>query len=104
MLTKGPVGIGIPLLVAGVTAALERRLGALVRECRLVPGVLLAAAVAGPWYALIVARYGGTFTGFFFGQEHLVRFSQPIQGHSGPIIYYLAAAVVLFFPWCGFVP
>ena len=103
-LTKGPIGIGIPLLVAGLFALSERRLPVLLREGRPLLGLLLFTLIAGPWFLAMTMMYGRTFTGFFFGQEHLERFTHTMEEHSGPFFYYPLAVAGLFYPWSGLVP
>src|SRR5262249_19288120 len=65
---------------------------------------LLVLAIAGPWYAAMVALHGRAYTHYFFIEEHLGRFSQPTGGHAGPIVYYPLVVMALFFPWSAFLP
>lgn len=62
-------------------------------------------AVAGPWYLAVGLRTGGDFWIAFFGEHHLRRFLQPMEGHGGPLYYYLVAILIGFFPWsCFLIP
>ena len=47
---------------------------------------------------------GGEWTRGFFGTENLARFQTAMEGHSGPIVYYIAAILVGFFPWSIVLP
>jgi 4-amino-4-deoxy-L-arabinose transferase-like glycosyltransferase len=104
LLTKGPVGIGMPVLIALLFALTEGRLRAMVRQCRPLLGLLVVLGIAGPWYAAMILQHGARFTSFFFGKEHLGRFTQAMEGHSGPPYYYLLVLPLLYFPWSGLLP
>jgi len=60
--------------------------------------------IAAPWFLAMSVQHGERYTSTFFLREHLARMAQPMQGHSGPILYYLAIILVSFFPWVMFLP
>jgi len=71
--------------------------------CRVMrPGLalLVVALVAGPWYVWVTIRTGGAWTEGFFLEHNFGRASAAMEGHSGlPVIYYVVAVLVGFFPW-----
>ncbi|MFO0898721.1 MAG: glycosyltransferase family 39 protein [Pirellulales bacterium] len=130
VLAKGPIGVLLPgfaqflfLLYAPLPRmddagghrsrwqALVARLGAPWRPGNVAAVLwsqqpLLAIAIVGaialPWYVAVGARTEGSFLATFFGEHNVGRFVRPMEGHSGPIFYYLIAVLVGFFPWSCF--
>ena len=58
------------------------------------------------WYLLLgfVHPDGFAFMKDLFIKHHVERFSTPLEGHSGPIYFYLIVLLVGFMPWSVFVP
>ncbi|MEZ6142787.1 MAG: glycosyltransferase family 39 protein [Zavarzinella sp.] len=98
VLTKGPIGIGLPGLIILLYLIWDRRLK-IVWDRRLIYGFLLFYLVALPWYILVAVDTKGIWPTRFFMGENLNRFQAPMQGHSGGIWYYPALLLVLFAPW-----
>jgi len=105
ILAKGPVGVGLPLLAFLLFAASQKQssatIGWLATLARVRPlTILLAAAtVAAPWYAWVGLRTDGEWLRGFLLVHNLGRFTAPMEGHSGSILYYPAVVAVGFFPW-----
>jgi 4-amino-4-deoxy-L-arabinose transferase-like glycosyltransferase len=102
VLSKGPVGFGLPGLVVVAYFAWNRELRRLF-DRRLIWGLLAFAAVALPWYALVTAETKGEYLRTFIGHDNVNRFTTPLEGHRGPPVYYLGALLVLFAPWSCFI-
>jgi 4-amino-4-deoxy-L-arabinose transferase-like glycosyltransferase len=100
VLTKGPIGLALPGLVVLLYFAWNRELRRLL-DWRLIGGILLWAVVAVPWYALVISETRGAYVRFF-EHDNANRFFNPMEGHRGPVVYYLGALVVFFAPWCSF--
>lgn len=111
-LAKGPVGVvlvvailGTFLLVAsggnsGFVAKFHpRRVLAAVWRMRPFALVVVVAAIAAPWYVAVHVATDGAFTDEFFLRHNFERATSAMEGHRGPIVYYLGAALVGFFPW-----
>ncbi|OWK45382.1 ArnT family glycosyltransferase [Fimbriiglobus ruber] len=98
VLSKGPVGLGLPGLVIVLYLAWNRELYRAL-DWKLLAGILVFFLVAGPWYGLVAAETRGEWTRTFFGKENFGRLTVPQENHSGPPFYYLAAVIVLFAPW-----
>jgi 4-amino-4-deoxy-L-arabinose transferase-like glycosyltransferase len=95
---------GIPVLVALVHSALYR--GG-PRRPWVAPALLACACcvvVAAPWFIVMGARGGETYGSTLFLHEHLRRMTHPMQGHGGPVLYYVALIAITFFPWVAFFP
>jgi 4-amino-4-deoxy-L-arabinose transferase-like glycosyltransferase len=60
---------------------------------------LVVLAVAGPWYVWVGLRTNGEFLEGFFLTHNLHRATAAMEGHGGPIVYYVAALMIGFLPW-----
>ncbi|MBN1459609.1 MAG: phosphatase PAP2 family protein [Armatimonadetes bacterium] len=60
--------------------------------------------VAAPWYVAMGQQHGDEYTSKLFLREHLTRMVQPMQGHGGPVAYYVILLLISFFPWVAFLP
>ncbi len=106
VLTKGAIGVLLPGAVALLELGLRRRLRDALRPSWLAPGAAILVAVGGSWYlALGLTQPGGFgFMRALFLENHVGRFSRPMQGHSGSIFYYVPVLLVGLFPWSPFLP
>jgi 4-amino-4-deoxy-L-arabinose transferase-like glycosyltransferase len=98
MLAKGPIGVLMPAAIGGYYFLAQRQARRLL-EPRLLLGLLLVILIAGPWYALVGAETRGRFLKSFWENEHVGRFLAPMEGHSGPMWYYLVAILVGLGTW-----
>lgn len=99
-LTKGPVGLAMPGLIVFVYFLWNRELKRFL-DIRLIRGILIWLAVAVPWYALVIAETRGAYLAFF-RNENAGRFLNAMEGHRGPVVYYVGALFAFFAPWCVF--
>ncbi|MGH7429598.1 MAG: ArnT family glycosyltransferase, partial [Candidatus Methylomirabilaceae bacterium] len=104
VLTKGPIGLLIPLLVIGLFLMVRGKAGASVSQLRPARGLLLFGLITLPWYLLVLRANGWDFIQGFFIKHHLVRYAGVISGHPGPIYYFLPVVALGFFPWCAALP
>jgi len=118
VLSKGPIGFAFPIAILGTLTLLWPWasgksldfgfLGLLKRFCRATLsmrpflGAIVLLVIASPWFFMVNQRTNGAFFSEFFGVQHLERFSKPMDNHSGPIYYYIAATLIGFFPWTSF--
>jgi len=122
VLTKGPIGILLPMLSIGIFLLLDgatapggrqRGVGAFLgrvlrgvpratRQLRPVLGITTFAAVVGPWFWVVQQQTDGAFGAGFLGTHNVQRFLQPFEKHHGSILYYLPALLIGFFPWSMF--
>jgi len=101
-LAKGPLGLVLPVLVAGSFALLERRRD-LVRKFAFHPGVVLTVVFAAGWYVIAVTRGGEGFFDRQILQENLSRFVGG-SGHSHPVYYYIPYLFTQSLLWGLFLP
>lgn len=90
VLTKGPVAV---VLLGGTIflfLLVERRLSFL-REFISLPGLLLFAAVAAPWFILVSLKEKEFFQ-FFFIDQNITRFLTTKHKRSGPVYYFIPGA------------
>jgi 4-amino-4-deoxy-L-arabinose transferase-like glycosyltransferase len=76
-----------------------------LRTCwfmRPITALAAALAVALPWYLWVGLRTDGAWIEEFFLVHNVGRAAQAMEGHDGPIFYYLIALCVGFFPWSIF--
>lgn len=128
VLVKGPIGVMLPTAVLGLFLLWMRRLEgppqpdagwksratsalrlldprvifSTIWNLRPLSAVVALLAISGPWYLVVSLRTDGAFLAGFFGTHHFNRFLNPMDNHSGPMWYYLAAVCVGFFPWIIF--
>jgi 4-amino-4-deoxy-L-arabinose transferase-like glycosyltransferase len=69
---------------------------------RPVTALAVVAIVSGPWFIAMQTYTNGHFMSEFLGVHHLNRFSQPMDNHGGPIIYYAIACLIGLYPWSAF--
>ncbi|MBJ43073.1 MAG: hypothetical protein CMJ80_07300 [Planctomycetaceae bacterium] len=126
VLSKGPVGIVLPLTVCSAaswwlltpnseTQHTNRSLTWLTSRLRLhhlfrtyralqLPwGLLVVGVVALPWYSLVGIQTDGVWLKEFFFEHNVGRAMRPMEGHSGPTLFYYPLAILVgFFPWSVF--
>jgi 4-amino-4-deoxy-L-arabinose transferase-like glycosyltransferase len=101
-LTKGPVGILIPLFV--VLASIAGR-GFLARAAALrpLPGLLVFLAVAAPWYAAVPLRIGWTPAWNLLWSETAERYFAG-EKHQEGLAFVPMILLAGFLPWIGHLP
>jgi len=102
-LTKGPVGVLVPLLAVIPYLLFTRRWREVVAECRLLTGTAVFLLIATPWYAAMFLLHGAGYAASARG-DTLTRFFSVIGGHGGTILFYIPILLFGFFPWSGFLP
>jgi len=98
-LAKGPVAVLIPLAVTFLFCWLRRDIKTWAQAVFDWRGLLLFAAIALPWYAVIFAKEGRAFFDGFFLKHNLSRFSGPLQGHTGSLVYYFPIVIAWTLPF-----
>jgi hypothetical protein len=101
-LAKGPLGLLLPGLVAGVFLLLKGRLDLLRKFC-FHPGVVLMLSLAAAWYVIAVNRGGEGFFDRQIVNENLRRFAGG-SGHTHPLYYYIPYLFAQGLPWAIFLP
>jgi len=102
-LTKGPVGIAVPLLAIVPYLTLTRRWGLFRQRGVPLGGTLLFVALAVPWYAAMLGLHGARYSASAQA-DTIGRFLSTIGGHGGTVFFYVPVLLFGFFPWSGFLP
>ena len=106
VLTKGPVGLILPGLVALIWIAAERRWD-LLRTMGLVRGAIVVIVLAGGWYLAALIEGGPDFFRKQILTENVLRFAGGGDFHEGHIhpFYYMELALLAgFMPWTILLP
>jgi 4-amino-4-deoxy-L-arabinose transferase-like glycosyltransferase len=102
-LTKGPLAAIAPAcLVIGYVAGKGRVSRASWQ--RLAALALIGTVVGSTWFILSAIATRGESLKVFLLRDNVYRFFHPMEGHHGPILYYVGVLVLGLFPWSGFLP
>ena len=102
-LTKGPVGLVVPLITAVLYLTWTRRWIEYWQKGYPIAGMLLFVLVAAPWYAAMVIVHGDAYVSG--AKVHTIgRFLSPMEGHYGTIFFYFPVLLIGFFPWSALLP
>ncbi|MDF5707365.1 MAG: glycosyltransferase family 39 protein [Nostoc sp. S4] len=104
ILTKGPVGIVLPGLIVVAFLVYVGKLLEVLREMRLLVGILIIFGLSVPWYALVIWRNGWNYINAFFGYHNLERFTEVVNGHSAPWYFYFLIVLLGFAPYSVYLP
>jgi 4-amino-4-deoxy-L-arabinose transferase-like glycosyltransferase len=101
VLTKGPVGLALPILVVGIWIALTGRVE-LLRKLKLGRGALIVGAIGGGWYLAASISGGMAFVHKQLLAENLYRLFARRgfnEGHAHLFYYMEGALLAGFMPW-----
>jgi len=101
LLSKGPVGLAVPILVTVIWIALTGRME-LLRTLRLGQGALIVGAIGGGWYLAATISGGTAFIHKQLLEENLYRLFARHgfnEGHAHPFYYMEGALIAGFMPW-----
>ncbi|HEY3309474.1 MAG TPA: phospholipid carrier-dependent glycosyltransferase [Desulfuromonadaceae bacterium] len=102
VLAKGLIGIVFPAGIIFFYLLLGCR-WKLLREMRLLSGLLLFLAIASPWF-VAVSLANPEFARFFFIHEHFERFTSTVHGRYQPVWFFLPVLLGTMLPWSFFIP
>jgi 4-amino-4-deoxy-L-arabinose transferase-like glycosyltransferase len=103
VLSKGLLGLVLPLLGAGLYLAVTGPPRAVPRRLGLWPGGLAFLAVVLAWFGPAVARHGIGYLHETIVHQHVQRYARTWV-HAGPWYYYFGEFAAGFLPWSLFVP
>ena len=130
VLTKGPIGvllplasiIGFALFGSGSLATSDppnslrswwtwlkvrlspARVMLVGRTLRITSGLVIVAVVAVPWYVAVAMATEGAWLSGFLGTHNVHRFLEPMEGHQGPFFYHAISVLAGMFPASCFLP
>ena len=97
ILIKGPIGPLISALTVIALIIAERR-AAWLKGLRPLPGLVIAAAIAAPWFIAVSLETGGAFLADALGKDLLAKLISVQEGHGAPPGAYSLAMFVSFWP------
>lgn len=101
VLTKGPVAVAIPLMVAALFYLSHGLRAEFLRAIFFFPGWILFIAIAAPWYILEYQAQGQAFIDGFFMKHNVNRFNNAMEGHDGGFLFYPLVLPFVLAPFGG---
>ncbi len=98
VLTKGPIGVALPLTTLALFLIFERDWRGALRRFHVVAGFALTASICAPWFIAITLRQPD-FLHFYLIGEHLQRFFEASYSHGEPFYYYAPVVLGGLLPW-----
>ncbi|MFN2644061.1 MAG: ArnT family glycosyltransferase, partial [Burkholderiales bacterium] len=99
VLAKGPIAILVPFATTFFYCASRGELRRWARAVFDWRALLLLLAIALPWYVVILAKEGRGFVEGFFVKHNIGRFSGPVSGHGGSLLYYFPVLLFISLPF-----
>ncbi|WP_309644709.1 glycosyltransferase family 39 protein [Phenylobacterium sp.] len=103
ILVKGPVGLMVVVLTALALSAWDRRWRWL-KDLGWVWGLIILAAVVGPWAGAVTVATDGTFWTTAFGADFAPKLVGGQESHGAPPGYHTLLAPFLIFPGALLLP
>ena len=103
VLAKGPIAILVPLATTFIFCAVRKDLRTWARAVFDWRALLLLLAIALPWYVVILLKEGRAFIDGFILKHNVGRFSGPVSGHAGSLLYYFPVILVLSLPFTALI-
>ena len=104
VLTKGPVGVVLPGTIVLIFLICVGKVREVLREIKLLPGIVIFLGLSVPWYVLAYLRNGDGFISSFFGYHNLGRFTHVVNQHQGAWYFHSLIVLIGFFPWSIYLP
>ncbi|MGJ3250110.1 MAG: ArnT family glycosyltransferase, partial [Elainellaceae cyanobacterium] len=104
VLTKGPVGVVLPVLIIGAFLAYMGNLWQVLQEIRLLRGAAVFLVITLPWYIAVIWQNGQNYIDDFFGYHNFERFTSVVNHHAAPWYFYFLVVLVGFIPWSIYLP
>ncbi len=106
MLTQGAIAAFFPFVTLFLYLLSIGRLRLLFKRTWIIPGSIIFLLIGLSWYLILGFTHPQGFTEMWnlLLKLHVERFTLPLNGHSGPIYFYLIVLLVGFIPWSGYLP
>ncbi len=104
IMTKGPVGLLLPIVILSTFFYLRGQLKNAFQFFRIPVGVFLVGLIALPWFVIEIAVTHGAYFQEFIMRENFARFTSVVDAHKGPWWYHIAAIFGGLFPWSILLP
>jgi 4-amino-4-deoxy-L-arabinose transferase-like glycosyltransferase len=66
--------------------------------------LLVVGLIALPWYVAVWRATDGAWVMGFLGKHNVARFTSSLEGHSGPVFYYIVSIFISMLPWSLLLP
>jgi 4-amino-4-deoxy-L-arabinose transferase-like glycosyltransferase len=103
-LTKGPVGLALPVLIIAVYLLITRDVSIFRKWAVLLLSAVVFAVIALPWYIIMYKLYAKDFIDAFFGFHNITRFFVPEHKTGSQFYYNIPVILGGFVPWTAFLP
>ena len=103
VMTKGPIGIILPVAILGVFHLIRLNVKSALLFYKPWFGILLVALIAVPWFAVEISVTKGAYYNEFILRENFQRLTAVVD-HKAAWWYHIAAMLGGFFPWSVFLP
>lgn len=100
VLSKGLVGIVLPILIVGLWILILNRWRLLLQMC-LISGIILFLLVALPWH-ILVQWANPEFFDFYIIDQHFTRYATLAAKRYQPVWFFLPFVTLGMFPWVLF--
>ncbi len=104
VMTKGPVGLVLPVAILLAWHTLKGDLWSAFKSYQPLIGALIVAAIALPWFVTEIYITKGAYFQEFIIRENFQRFTTVVDAHKQPVYYHLLAMLGGFFPWTVYLP
>jgi 4-amino-4-deoxy-L-arabinose transferase-like glycosyltransferase len=104
VMTKGPVGLVLPLGILFVYHFLRGELRAALQFYRPLIGALVVGLISLPWFILEISVTKGAYFQEFIVRENFQRFTAVVDNHKQPFWYHGAAMFAGYFPFSFYLP
>jgi len=101
-LIKGLIGVVVPGMII-FFYLLSTKKWSILRRIYLIPGTILLAVIAAPWYLQMDAVHPG-YLKYYLWDEHFGRFINSEFDRTEPWYYFIVVVLVGFFPWSIVLP
>ncbi len=104
VLTKGPIGVVLPVLVILAFLIYVGSLRETLQEIGVITGGFIFLLITVPWFVLVILQNGQAYIDSFFGYHNLERFTSVVNGHAAPWYFYFLIILGMFAPWSIYLP
>jgi 4-amino-4-deoxy-L-arabinose transferase-like glycosyltransferase len=102
-LTKGPIGVLLPLVTVAGYLSVVREWHRFWDRGFPLAGTAVCLVLATPWYVAMLLLHGEHYT-TSAQADTIGRFLGAMEGHGGTPFFYVPILLVGFFPWSGWLP
>ncbi|MBU6450662.1 MAG: glycosyltransferase family 39 protein [Cyanobacteria bacterium REEB67] len=104
VMTKGPVGLVLPLGILFVYHFLRGELKVALQFYKPLIGALFVGLISLPWFILEISVTKGAYFQEFIVRENFQRFTAVVDNHKQPFWYHGAAMFAGYFPFSFYLP